>query len=121
LTMTENKTNLVGSIESVAEQIQVLALNIAVAAAKLSYRKQLDPDVNDKVSKLVNQATLAVKGMNNMLRAVKHDKPKKNILDRVDNADFDAAKIREMENTLAAILDDSQKIVAMLQKVKQGS
>jgi len=119
--MRENRENLVKTIESVSEQIQILALNIAVAAAKMSFRKELTMEVNNKLSKLVNQATLAVKNMGYVLSAAKSDKSKGRILTDGEGINIDSEMILNIENSLQTILDDSQKIMEMLKKVRQES
>ena len=119
--MRENRENLVETIESVSEQIQILALNIAVAAAKMSFRKELTMEVNNKLSKLVNQATLAVKNMGYVLSAAKSDKSKGGILSDGEGINIDSEMISNIENSLQTILDDSQKIMEMLKKVRQES
>ena len=119
--MRENRENLVKTIESVSEQIQILALNIAVAAAKMSFRKELTMEVNNKLSKLVNQATLAVKNMGYVLSAAKSDKSKGGILTDSEGINIDSEMISNIENSLQTILDDSQKIMEMLKKVRQES
>jgi hypothetical protein len=112
---------LIKTVESVSEKIQVLALNIAVAAAKMSYRQQLGLEVNNKLSQLVNQATLAVKDMGQVLRAAKTDNPKADVFnDSYDNK-INAELMGNIELALNSIVEDSQKIMDMLNKVKQSS
>lgn len=117
--MTKEQRNLVTIIESVSEQIQVLALNIAVAAAKMSFKQKISPDVNSKLSQLVNQTTLAVKNMGQVVRAASTEKPKGDILKDNPGSGMDSALISEIEKSLTTILDDSQKIMEMLEEVKQ--
>ncbi|MCD6162452.1 MAG: hypothetical protein J7K40_08580 [candidate division Zixibacteria bacterium] len=119
--MTEHRENLIKTVESVSEQIQVLALNIAVAAAKMSFRKEIAPDVNNKLGQLVNQATLAVKNMGYILRAAKSERQKKDILTEEMDIKNDSETVSNIENSLNTILNDSQKILEMLKKVKQES
>jgi hypothetical protein len=45
--MERPKNNLVKDIESISEQIQVLALNIAVAAARMAFKKELSQDIKN--------------------------------------------------------------------------
>ena len=116
--MSRRRENLIEQIESISEQIQILALNIAVAAAKMSFNKRMAPDVNNKLSQLVNQATQAVKNMNIVARAARSDKPKFDVLN--DNAgNLDSKTIDGIEFSLRTILEDSRKIMAMLNEVKQ--
>lgn len=119
--MKENRENLIKTIESVSEQIQILALNIAVAAAKMSFRKELSVDVNSRLSQLVNQATQAVKKMGYVLRAARSDKPKQDILTKDYEINIDSKIVSDIEYSLETILNDSQKIMEMLIKVKQES
>lgn len=114
------RRNLVDHIESISEQIQILALNIAVAAAKMSFNKKLEPNVNNKLSQLVNEATLAVKNMTMVVKAAKSEKPKYDILHE-NQGKLDAETIEGIETSLQAILNDSQKIMNMLNEVKQKS
>ena len=119
--MDKHHEYLIKTVETVSEKIQVLALNIAVAAAKMSYRQQVGLEVNNKLSQLVNQATLAVKDMSQILRAAKTDKPKANLLGESYENKVDQDLLRGIETALNAIVEDSQKIMDMLNKVKQGS
>ena len=118
--MADRRSNLVDYIESISEQIQVLALNIAVAAAKMSFNKKLAPEVNTKLSQLVNEATLAVKNMGMVVRAAKSEKPKKDLLTG-STGTLDSDLVGEIELSLKAILVDSEKIMSMLNEVKQQS
>jgi len=119
--MEEKRENLISFIESVSEQIQILALNIAVVAAKMSYRKELGLEVNNKLSQLVNQVTLAVKNMGYVLRAARTDKPKGDVFTEGYNVKVDPELIENIEIGLNKIMEDSQKIMEMLNKVKQKS
>ncbi len=119
--MEEKRKNLIGNIESISEQIQILALNIAVAAAKMSYSKKISLDVNSSLSQLVNQATIAVKNMGHILRAARSDKPKDDVFTEGYDIRVDSEMVRNIESSLKAILNDSQKIVDMLNEVKQKS
>ena len=119
--MKDNRANLIKAIESVSEQIQILALNIAVAAAKMSIRKELSADVNNRLSQLVNQATQAVKNMGYVLRAAKSEKPKQDILAKDYEIDVNSEMVSDIECSLKTILNDSQKIMEMLEKVKHES
>lgn len=118
--MSRRRENLIEHIESISEQIQILALNIAVAAAKMSFNKKMAPDVNNKLSQLVNQATQAVKSMNIVARAARSDKPKFDILEDGTNK-LDSDTVDSIEISLRTILDDSRKILTMLNDVKQRS
>lgn len=119
--MDKPRDNLVKVIESVSEQIQILALNIAVAAAKMAHQKEITHDVNNKVSQLVNQATLAVKNMGYILRAASSDKPKQDVFADGLDIKVDSEMVSSIESSLQKILDDSQKILKMLDKIKQES
>ena len=94
-------------------------MNIAVAAAKMSFKQKISPDVNSKLSQLVNQATLAVKNMGQVVRAASTEKPKNDILRDGSGSGMDAALIGDIESSLSTILNDSQRIMEMLEEVKQ--
>jgi len=110
---------LIKAVETVSERIQVLALNIAVAAAKMSYRQQLTPDVNTRLSQLVNQATQTVKNMGQILKAAKTDKAKPDFLSDAADNKVDPELVRNIESALDAIVDESRKIMDMLNQVKK--
>ena len=118
--MVNKRANIVDHIESISEQIQILALNIAVAAAKMSFNKKLEPDVNNKLSQLVNEATLAVKNMGMVVRAAKSEKPKYDAL-HDNQGKIDTETVEGIETSLKTILEDSQKILHMLNEVRQKS
>lgn len=119
--MEEQRENLISFIESASERIQILALNIAVVAAKMSYHKELGLDVNNKLSQLVNQVTLSVKNMGHVLRAAKTDKMKGDVFTEGYNVKVDPELVNSIEIGLTKIMEDSQKIMEMLNKVKQKS
>ena len=119
--MERRQENLIKFVESISEQIQVLALNIAVAAARMSARKELNIEINSKLSKLVSQATLAVKNMNHVLQAAGAEKTGKNIAENIYSLKNDSEVISHIESSLTAILNDSQKILDMLREEKQKS
>ncbi|NLI16950.1 MAG: hypothetical protein GX409_11750 [candidate division Zixibacteria bacterium] len=110
---------LIKTVETVSERIQVLALNIAVAAAKMSYRQQLTHEVNARLSQLVNQATQTVKNMGQILKAAKTDKGKPDFLSDAADYKVDPELVLNIENALNSIVDESQKIMDMLNQVKQ--
>ena len=95
-------------------------MNIAVAAAKMSFSKKLEPDVNNKLSQLVNEATMAVKNMTMVTKAAKSEKPKYDILHE-NQGKLDPETVEGIETSLRTILNDSQKIMSMLNEVKQKS
>ncbi len=107
-------------MESVSGDIQLLALNIAVAAAKLSHKKNLNVEINQKLSQLVNQATQAVKHMNQILSAAKTEKKPKNIFSDPQESTVDQDLIHNIETALGGIIKDSEKIVRLLTDVKKG-
>ncbi|OQX92733.1 MAG: hypothetical protein B6D58_01480 [candidate division Zixibacteria bacterium 4484_95] len=119
--MEEKKENLIGFIESTSERIQILALNIAVVAAKMSYNKELGLDVNNKLNQLVNQVTLAVKNIGHILRAAKTNKMKNDVFTEGYNVRVNPELVNDIEIGLNKIMEDSQKIMEMLNKVKQKS
>jgi len=119
--MRDSERNLVDLIESISEQIQVLALNIAVAAAKMSFNKEITLDVNSKLSQLVNQATVAVKNMGHVLRAARADKPKGELFADNEQSRINSEIVQIIENSLQLILDDSRKITDILSQVKYRS
>ncbi len=118
--MNGDQEQLIKTVETVSEKIQILALNIAVAAAKMSYRQQLTGEVNSKLSHLVHQATTAVKNMNQLLNAARADLNPGKLREPVtDETKIGADHARNIESALMSIIDDSQKIMEMLARVKQ--
>ena len=72
-------------LEVVSGEIQLLALNIAVAAAKLAHNNKIGMEVNQNLSDLVNQATRAVKKMNLVIDAAKSEKSSRSPLNGSEN------------------------------------
>jgi len=111
--------NLLDHMEKVSGQIQLLALNIAVSAAKVAQRRSLGLEVNDRLSQLVNQATNTVKKMNVLLDAAKTEQKSNNL--NTDDPDELANKgnFSELEKSVSAIIRDSQKVVDLLNNIEE--
>ncbi len=106
-------------IETVSGEIQLLALNIAVAAARLAHSNKIGIEVNQNLANLVNQATRAVKQMNHLIDAARTEKSsRKNIADFSDesaNGNFS----EDIDSVMSDIIRDSEKIVRLLSSVKK--
>jgi hypothetical protein len=111
--------NLLEHMESVSGQIQLLALNIAVSAAKVAQRRSLGLEVNDRLSQLVNQATNTVKKMNELLDVAKSE-TKTDKLDAGDeNKGVNQGHFSELEKSVSAIIRDSEKVVDLLNNINK--
>jgi hypothetical protein len=73
------------------------------------------------LSRLVNQATQAVKNMGYILKAARSERPKQDIFANGTDIKVDSAMIADIEESLQFILEDSRKIMQMLDSVKQRS
>ena len=116
-----NNESMLKYIESVSSDIQLLALNIAVAAAKLAHKQKIGMEVNQNLSNLVNQATQAVKQMNQVIDVAKADKKSDFALSDNKDEPVDQELIENIEAVMSDIVKDSEKIVRLLAKVKKGS
>ncbi len=110
---------LLNRIESVSGEIQLLALNIAVAAAKIAHKQDLGLEVNQGLSQLVNQATQAVKQMNLVLTAAGRGEKGK-MGDDVENS-VDSELLFGIEKAMESIIADSEKIARILNGIKGGN
>ena len=106
-------------MEGVSAEIQLLALNIAVAAAKLAHNNKIGIEVNQNLSHLVNQATQAVKHMNQIIDAAKTEKNALSVSTDVGDVPVDDALIKNIESAMGDIIRDSEKIVRLLANVKK--
>jgi hypothetical protein len=114
----ENDNNkLLNRIEIVSGEIQLLALNIAVAAAKMAHKQELGLEVNQSLSQLVNEATQAVKHMNQILSAASADKSKGG---QNEHKTVDRELLEEIESSMNSIISDSEKITRILSGIKKG-
>ncbi|UCC78318.1 MAG: hypothetical protein JSW64_08500 [Candidatus Zixiibacteriota bacterium] len=106
-------------IETVSGEIQLLALNIAVAAARLAHSNKIGVEVNQNLANLVNQATRAVKQMNHLIDAARTEKSsRKNFTD--DNGKpLNGNLPEDMDSVMSDIIRDSEKIVRLLANVKK--
>jgi len=110
---------LLNLVEKVSEDIQLLALNIAVAAAKMAQKKDPGLEVHHKLSNLVNQATQAVKQMNRIVRAAKtEDAQRTDIIDQQE-IDIDLQFVDDIESSLNGIIADSERITKLLYDLKK--
>jgi hypothetical protein len=105
-------------IEAVSGEIQLLALNIAVAAAKMAHNNKIGLEVNQNLASLVNQATQAVKHMNQVIDAAKTEKGDHDI-SSVEKRPVDQDLINNIESAMSDIIRDSEKIVGLLSNVKK--
>jgi len=107
-------------IENVSGEIQLLALNIAVAAAKIAHKQDLGVELNQRLSQLVNQATQTVRQINQIVTAAGAGKKGKGSgpdgEDKLTASDL----LYDIESSMESIISDSEKIAKILSKVKKG-
>ncbi len=116
----EKESNaLLKRIESVSSEIQLLALNIAVAAAKLAHERELGFEVNQKLSQLVNQATHAVRQLNQVLKAAKTDIKVDEEADGANSIMLEDSLMENIENAMNMIIEDSERITKLLSEIKK--
>ena len=115
----EYGAGLLDHVENVSSEIQLLALNIAVAAAKMAHKRNLGLEVNHKLSRLVSQATQAVKHMNQILSAAKTEKISGGIFSDQRGGLVDRELIENIETALSGIIKDSERIVKLLAAVRR--
>jgi methyl-accepting chemotaxis protein len=115
----KNGEGLVNQVESVSGEIQLLALNIAVAAAKIAHKQDLGLEVNQRLSQLVNQATQAVRQMNQVLSAAKNNTGKRGFASDSNDNRVDSRLIEGIESSMQSIMSDSEKIIRLLAGVKK--
>ena len=122
----ENKMNvetegsrLLKHIESLSSEVQLLSLNIAVAAAKVTQNKNLGIEVNDQLSKLVNQATNMIKRMNQLLDAAKSDQSSNNSSVSESSENIRLQVVDELESSISSIIQNSEKVVRLLHNAKK--
>lgn len=106
-------------IETVSGEIQLLALNIAVAAARLAHSNKIGIEVNQNLANLVNQATRAVKQMNQLIDAAKTEKSDRKNLADINNEPSDVDFPGNIDSVMSDIIRDSEKIVRLLAGVKK--
>jgi len=106
-------------MEAISAEIQLLALNIAVAAAKLAHNNKIGIEVNQNLSNLVNQATQAVKHMNQIIDAAKIEKSPQGFSTEVKDEPVDSRLIENIESAMGDIIRDSERIVRLLANVKK--
>lgn len=113
--MTHNET--LKYIETVSGEIQLLALNIAVAAAKLAHNDRIDVEINQNLASLVNQATRAVKNMNQVVDAARAGGGDPKIFSE-SRGPVDQELIIDIESAMSDIIRNSEKIVKLLSGVR---
>lgn len=112
-------SELLNRIECVSNDIQLLALNIAVAAAKMAQKKDPGLEVHHKLSQLINRATQTVKHMTQIINAAKtNNEPISIVADR-RNVHVDQDLIDNIEAAMQGIIADSEKITSLLSNIKQ--
>lgn len=112
-------SELLNRIECVSNDIQLLALNIAVAAAKMAQKKDPGLEVHHKLSQLINRATQTVKHMTQIINAAKtNNEPISIVADR-RNVHVDQDLIENIEAAMQGIIADSEKITSLLSNIKQ--
>ncbi len=119
---TDKKTDQKGILdylEAVSGEIQLLALNIAVAAAKLAHNNKIGVEVNQNLSNLVNRATQAVKQMNQVIDAAKTEKSPRDAFNDAKDEPVDGGLTENIESAMSDIIRDSERIVRLLANVKK--
>ena len=106
-------------LETGSGEIQLLALNIAVAAAKLAHKNRIGVEVNQNLSNLVNQATRAVKQMNQLIDAARTEKDNRKPYNDTGDSSMDDGLTENIESTMNDIIRDSEKIVRLLADAKK--
>lgn len=109
---------LLDRIECVSNDIQLLALNIAVAAAKMAQKKDPGLEVHHKLSQLVNRATQTVKQMTQIINAAKTDNIPTSVIADRRNSRVDRDLIESIEAAMEGIIADSEKITSLLSNLK---
>ena len=109
---------LLDRIECVSNDIQLLALNIAVAAAKMARKKDPGLEVHHKLSQLVNRATQTVKHMTQIINAAKTDNASTSVIADRRNNQVDQNLIESIEAAMQGIIADSEKITSLLGNLK---
>ena len=112
-------SELLNRIECVSNDIQLLALNIAVAAAKMAQKKDPGLEVHHKLSQLINRATQTVKHMTQIINAAKTNNESISIVADRRNVHVDQDLIENIEAAMQAIIADSEKITSLLSNIKQ--
>jgi hypothetical protein len=115
----EEGQRLLERIEHVSNDIQLLALNIAVAAAKMAQKQQPGLEVHRKLSQLVNLATKTVKHMNQIVTAARADKDSGTEVSSPGSEQVDEELIQNIESAMQAIISDSEKINRLLAGIRQ--
>ncbi len=110
---------LLDRIECVSNDIQLLALNIAVAAAKMAQKKDPGLEVHHKLSQLVNRATQTVKHMTQIINAAKTDNAPTSVIADRRNSQVDQNLIESIEAAMHGIIADSEKITSLLSNLKR--
>ncbi len=112
-------SELLNRIEGVSNDIQLLALNIAVAAAKMAQKKDPGLEVHHKLSQLINRATQTVKHMTQIINAAKTNNGPISIVADRRNINVDQDLIDNIEAAMQGIIADSEKITSLLSNIKQ--
>ncbi len=110
---------LLNKVEVVSEEIQLLALNIAVAAAKMAQKRDPGLEVHHKLSSLVNQTTLAVRQMNKIVKAARTENLNGSNVDDKLETEIDYGFIEDVESSLNGIIADSERITRLLKDLKK--
>lgn len=116
---TDNR-GVLKHIEQVSGEIQLLALNIAVAAAKMAHNNMIETEVNRNLASLVNQATQAVKHLNRIVDAARTEKDSRDILNNSQEDPVDQELLDNIESVMSDIIRDSERIIGLLVDVKKG-
>jgi hypothetical protein len=108
---------LLSHLEGASGRIQLLALNIAIAAAKITHQRDLGLEVNQRLSQLVNEATQAVRQMNHVLSLAGSNNANRGAKD--EDKGFDPELIQGIENSMESIIADSERIAHILSSIKK--
>ena len=120
---TEKAEDILRSVEEIAAQAKLLALNVASVASRVRSTGNIPVRVNDEILDLVDQITKTTDDIDKMIKMVRMEMGSLYRLSCHGVIEFEKNQqlMDKIERALDSILAESQRVLAIVKKLKSIS
>ncbi len=120
---TEKAEDILRSVEEIAAQAKLLALNVASVASRVRSTGNIPVRVNDEILDLVDQITKTTDDIDKMIKMVRMEMGSLYRLSCHGVIEFEKNQqlMDKIERALDSILSESQRVLAIVKKLKSVS
>lgn len=114
-----DQLRLVKETEELAEEVKLLAINLAITLAKVQSKEQTIKDLEPQFSELVKRANEASYQVTAILQGVRNQRKMAPIAETIINDQSHVSVYDKMEISLNNLNDLSQNIIQTITRIKQ--